>query len=49
MLWIVITILFVLWLIGVFIKFTTDGLLHLLLIVTVIAAIVNLFKGKKTI
>jgi len=46
MLWTIIGILFVLWLLGVILKFTAGGLIHLLLIVAVIAFIVRLFRRK---
>jgi hypothetical protein len=48
MLWTLIAILLVLWLVGVFLKFTAGGLLHLVLIIAVIVAIVKLFRGKST-
>ena len=47
MLWTIVVILFVLWLLG----FTVGGLgsiVHLLLVVAVIVAIVNLIRGRNT-
>ena len=41
MLWIIIAVLFVLWLVGVVLKFTLKGLLHLLLLVAVIILLVH--------
>jgi len=48
LLWTVITILFVLWLIG-FAMHIGGGLIHLLLVVAVIMFLFNLFTGRRTV
>jgi hypothetical protein len=46
-LWTIITILFVLWLIGFVLHFG-GGLIHLLLVIAVILFVFNLITGRKT-
>lgn len=47
-LWTIITILFVLWLIG-FAMHIGGGLIHILLVVAVIMFLFNLFTGRRTV
>jgi len=47
-LWTIITILFVLWLIG-FAMHVGGGLIHLLLVVAVVLFLINLFTGRRTL
>lgn len=49
MIWAIIGILFVLWLLGLILKVTAGGLIHLLLVVAVIIALVRLFSGRRAI
>jgi Family of unknown function (DUF5670) len=45
LLWSIITVLFVLWLIG-FVMHLGGGLIHLLLVIAVVLFVVNLFTGR---
>lgn len=47
-LWTIITILFVLWLIGL-VANVGGGLIHLLLVVAVVMFLINLFTGRRTV
>ncbi len=47
MLWVVITLLFLIWLIGVILKISLGGFIHVILIVAVILLIFNLLKNSK--
>jgi hypothetical protein len=47
-LWTIITILFVLWLIGL-VAHIGGGLIHLLLVVAVVMFLINLFSGRRTV
>jgi len=47
MLWAVISLLFLLWLIGVILKISLGGLLHVVLIIAVILLVINLLKTTK--
>lgn len=47
MLWIIALILLLLWLAGLFTATTFNGLVHLLLVVTLIVVIVRLIQGRK--
>jgi hypothetical protein len=49
MLWTIFVILLVLWLLGVVTSFTLNGFIHLLLVVAVILAIMQLLQGRRTI
>jgi hypothetical protein len=46
-LWTVISVLFVLWLIG-FLMHIGGGLIHILLVIAVIVLVVNLLTGRRT-
>lgn len=48
LLWTIITVLFVLWLIG-FALHVGGGLIHLLLVVAVVLFLINLFTGRRTL
>lgn len=47
-LWTIITVLFVLWLIGL-VANIGGGLIHLLLVVAVVLFLINLFSGRRTV
>ena len=47
MLWAVISLLFLLWLIGVILKISLGGMLHVVLIIAVILLVFNLLKSTK--
>jgi len=49
MLWTIAVILVVLWLLGMITSFTMGGLIHILLVLAVIAIVVNLLRGRKTL
>ena len=44
MLWAIISLLFLLWLVGVILKISAGGLVHIVLIVAVILLVINLLK-----
>ena len=47
MLWTILTVLLVLWLIGLVTSHTFGGLIHILLVVALIVFLVNLFQGRR--
>jgi hypothetical protein len=47
MLWTIVMILFVLWLLG-FVSHVGGGLIHLLLVIAVVVALVNLLSGRRS-
>ena len=49
MLWTIVAILLVLWLVGQVALPTIGGLIHILLVVAIIVAIVNLLSGRRTV
>ena len=49
MLWTIFVVLLVLWLLGVVTSYTLGGFIHLLLIVAVILAVLQLVQGRRTI
>lgn len=49
MLWTIFVILLVLWLIGVVSSYTLGGFIHLLLVLAVIALILQLLSGRRTV
>jgi hypothetical protein len=49
MLWTIVVILAVLWLAGMVTSTSAGGLLHLLLILAIIVAVVNLLQGRRAI
>jgi hypothetical protein len=48
MLWTIAVILLVLWLLGLVLDFA-GGIIHVLLVLAVIIALVNLFRGRRSI
>jgi len=44
MIWLIISLLFLLWLLGIILKVIMGGLVHLVLIVAVILLVINLLK-----
>ncbi len=49
MLWTIFVILLVLWLLGVVTSYTLGGFIHILLVLAVIALIVQLISGRRTV
>jgi predicted membrane metal-binding protein len=48
MLWTIAVILLVLWLLGFMLDFA-GGIIHVLLVIAVIIALVNLFRGRRSV
>jgi Family of unknown function (DUF5670) len=49
MLWTIIVVLLVLWALGFATSYTLGGLLHLLLVVAVVMAIIQLIQGRRVV
>jgi Family of unknown function (DUF5670) len=49
MLWTIFVILLVLWLLGVVTSYTLNGFIHVLLIVAVVLAIIQLIQGRRAL
>jgi hypothetical protein len=49
MLWTLVVILLVLWAAGLATSYTMGGLLHLLLLVALVVAAINLVSGRRTV
>jgi hypothetical protein len=49
MLWTVFVILLVLWLLGVVTSFTLGGFIHVLLVIAVILAVIQLIQGRRAV
>ncbi|HJP55412.1 MAG: lmo0937 family membrane protein [Bacillota bacterium] len=49
MLWTIFVILLVLWLLGVVTSYTLGGFIHVLLVVAVIIAILQLIQGRRVV
>jgi hypothetical protein len=49
MLWTLVAVLLILWIIGVATSYTLGGLLHLLLLIALIVAAINLFSGRRAV
>ena len=49
MLWTIFVILLVLWLLGVVTSYTLGGFIHVLLVVAVVLAIMQLLQGRRAI
>jgi len=47
MMWTIVVILAVLWLLGMVTSTSAGGLLHLLLVLAIIVAVVNLLQGRR--
>jgi hypothetical protein len=49
MLWTIFVILLVLWLLGMVSSYTMGGFIHVLLVVAVVVALVQLIQGRKVV
>jgi len=49
MLWTIITVLVVLWLVGLVTSYTMGGLIHLLLVVAIIAVLFRVISGRRAL
>ncbi len=49
MLWTIVVVLLVLWLLGVVSAFTLGGFIHVLLVVAVVIAILQLIQGRRVV
>lgn len=49
MLWTLFVVLLVLWLLGVVSSYTLGGFIHVLLVIAVIAVLVQLMSGRRTV
>jgi len=49
MLWTIVVVLFVLWALGMVTSYTMGGLVHLLLVLAVVAIVINLFRGRRSV
>ncbi|HEU4699008.1 MAG TPA: lmo0937 family membrane protein [Gemmatimonadales bacterium] len=49
MLWTIFVVLLVLWLLGVVTGFTLNGFIHVLLIIAVILAVLQLIRGRRAV
>lgn len=49
MLWTIFVILLVLWLLGVVTSYTLGGFIHVLLVVAVVVAILQLIQGRRVV
>jgi hypothetical protein len=49
MLWTIFVILLVLWLLGVVSSYTLGGFIHVLLVVAVVIALIQLIQGRKVV
>lgn len=49
MLWTLFVVLLVLWLLGVVSSYTLGGFIHLLLVLAIVAVLVQLISGRRTV
>lgn len=49
MLWTIVVILLVLWLLGLVTSYTLGGFIHLLLVLAIIIAVINLVSGRRAL
>ena len=49
MLWAIAILLLVLWLLGMMTSYTVSGFIHILLVVAVIAVLIRLIQGRRTV
>jgi hypothetical protein len=49
MLWTIVVVLFVLWALGMVTSYTMGGLVHLLLVLALVAFVINLIRGRRSI
>jgi uncharacterized membrane protein YtjA (UPF0391 family) len=47
MLWTIVTILVVLWLLGITTSYTAGGLIHILLVIALVVFVVRLLQGRR--
>ena len=47
MLWMIFTILFVMWLLGMVTAYTLGGLLHILLVLAIAAVLIRVIQGRQ--
>ena len=49
MLWTIVVIMLILWALGLATSYTLGGLLHILLVLAVVAVVVQLIQGRRTL
>jgi hypothetical protein len=49
MLWTLVAVLLILWALGLATSYTAGGLLHILLLVALVVAAINLISGRRTV
>ena len=49
MLWAIAVILLAMWLLGMITSYTVSGFIHILLVVAVIAVLIRLIQGRRTV
>jgi len=49
MIWTLVLILFVLWALGMVTSYTMGGLVHILLVIALVAVVINLFRGRRSL
>jgi hypothetical protein len=49
MLWTIVVVLFILWALGMVTSYTMGGLVHLLLVLALVAIVINLLRGRRSI
>jgi hypothetical protein len=49
MLWTLVAVLLILWAVGLATSYTLGGLLHVLLLVALVVAAINLISGRRTV
>jgi Family of unknown function (DUF5670) len=49
MLWTIFVILLVLWLLGIVSSYTLGGFIHVLLVVAIVVALIQLLQGRKVV
>jgi len=47
MLWTIFVILFIMWLLGMVTSYTLGGFIHILLVLALVAAVINLITGRQ--
>lgn len=49
MLWTLLTVILVLWLVGLLTTYTFGGLIHILLVVALVVLVIQLVQGRRTL
>ena len=49
MIWTIVTILVILWLLGLVTSYTLGGIIHVFLIIAVVVIVVNLLQGRRAL